>query len=362
MSKKVNDIVTSALFLALVFGFMLLAILTPDEDISVAERRPLQQVPVVNMSTIASGESMTDFSSYAADQFPLRDAFRGLKSKIWFNLYQQKDNNGVYMVDGNVNKLDFPLNEGGVEHFIDRMNYVYDRYLEGTTPTFVFVPDKNYYFAEANGYPAMDYDAMKQMLMDGLPQMAFVDLSNTLFADNYYVTDPHWRSEDLFGSASQIGSVMGFQVTPKEIAELEVPYYGSYFGQAPVKVEADTIFYPVDDAINAATVTDVDRGQEGGVYWGEGEENDRYTVFLNGSSSLLEIRNPLAESDRRLIMFRDSFASSITPWFIDQYSEIIMVDIRYISPVVLSNFVDFENAEVMFMYSSGVINHSETIK
>ncbi len=362
MRKKVNDIVTSALFLALVFGFLLLAIVTPDEDISVAERRPLQQLPVVNGQTIASGQAMTDFSAYAADQFPLRDAFRGLKAKIWFDLYQQKDNNGIYMVDGSVNKLDFPLREDSVEHFIDRMNFVYDRYLAGTTPTFVFVPDKNYYFAADNGYPTLDYEAMKQMLIDGLSQMNWVDLSDRLVSDNFYLTDPHWRSEHLMAAANKLGAAMDFNVTVKEFVELEVPYYGSYYGQAPEKVPADTIWYPVDEAILAATVTDVDRGQEGGVYWGQGSENDRYTVFLNGSSSLLEIKNPLAESERKLIMFRDSFASSITPWFIDQYSEIIMVDIRYISPVVLHNFIDFENAEVMFMYSAGVINHSETVK
>ncbi len=362
MRKKMNDIVTSALFLALVFGFLLLAILTPDEDISVAERRPLQQIPVVNFQTISSGKAMTDFSAYAADQFPLRDEFRGLKAKLWFDLYQQQDNNGIYIVNGNANKLDFPLREDSVEHFIDRMNFVYDKYLSGTTPTFVFVPDKNYYFAEANGYPTMDYETMKQMLADGMPQMVFVDLSDTLSADDYYYSDPHWKSQKLLSAARKIGDVMGLTVTDKEMKLLNVPYYGSYYGQAPRPITSDTIRYPVDDAINAATVTDVDRGVEGGVYWGQGDENDRYTMFLNGSSSLLEIKNPLAENDRKLIMFRDSFASSITPWFIDQYSEIIMVDIRYISPVVLNNFIDFANAEVMFMYSAGVINHSETVK
>ena len=42
-------------------------------------------------------------------------------------------------------------------------------------------------------------------------------------------------------------------------------------------------------------------------------KGDPYSVFLSGSKSLLTITNPSADTDRELVIFRDSFASSLAP-------------------------------------------------
>ena len=118
----------------------------------------------------------------------------------------------------------------------------------------------------------------------------------------------------------------------------------------------------MNKAIENAVVNDLDKGKIGGVYWGEGDERDRYTFFLNGSSSLLTIENKLAKTDKELILFRDSFGSALAPWLVEAYSKITVVDIRYIQPDALNKFITFENADVLFLYSCGVVNNSETLK
>ena len=72
--------------------------------------------------------------------------------------------------------------------------------------------------------------------------------------------------------------------------------------------------------------------------------------------------NPNAESEDRLILFRDSFGSSIAPYFLESYREVTLVDIRYLSPERLGKLLDFTDCDVLFLYSTLVLNNSETIK
>lgn len=84
-------------------------------------------------------------------------------------------------------------------------------------------------------------------------------------------------------------------------------------------------------------------------------------MFLGGSKSLLTIENPCASGNRELILFRDSFGSSLAPLLAEGYARVTLVDIRYISPALLSRYVDFHGKDVLFLYSTSVLNHSETI-
>ena len=89
---------------------------------------------------------------------------------------------------------------------------------------------------------------------------------------------------------------------------------------------------------------------------------DLYEVFLSGSRSLLTIENPHAEEDRELIIFRDSFGSSIAPLLVQNYAKVTLVDIRYIQIDVLDRFLTFDGQDVLMLYSVPVLNNSQTIK
>ena len=185
--KRKASIATAAVFLAVLFGFSLLHLALPDREVSRSERRRLAQLP-----PLSSGFS-DKLEEYMLDQFPLREQFRTLKSLLSLGVYRQKDNHGVYLADGFVSKLEYPLNEASLQHAQERFQFVYDKYLADTDvkPYLAVIPDKNYYLAKQNGYPALDYDAFFSSMRDNLSWAQYIDLAGSLCIEDYYRTDLH---------------------------------------------------------------------------------------------------------------------------------------------------------------------------
>jgi hypothetical protein len=90
--------------------------------------------------------------------------------------------------------------------------------------------------------------------------------------------------------------------------------------------------------------------------------NDPYDVYLSGAQALLRIENPNAKTDKELVIFRDSIGSAIAPLLVEDYKKITLVDIRYQYPMLLCGGINFENSDVLFLYSTSVLNSSETLK
>ena len=171
MMRKKQSMLTVLLLGVFLFGFAVWGILKPADAQSQSERRNLAQFPAFSLSSFASGKWTGSFESYTLDQFPLREQFRTLKSLVSLGVFRQKDNHGVYFADGVVAKLEYPMNEESLAHAQERFGFVYDRYLKGTNvKTYLSViPDKNYFLASQNGYPALDYDAFFASMQTALP-------------------------------------------------------------------------------------------------------------------------------------------------------------------------------------------------
>ena len=85
-------------------------------------------------------------------------------------------------------------------------------------------------------------------------------------------------------------------------------------------------------------------------------------MYLSGAKSLLTIVNPAADSDRELLIFRDSFGSAIAPLLLENYAKVTLVDIRYLQIDILDRFLEFHGQDVLFLYSTLVLNNSSSIK
>ena len=66
----------------LLFGGMLLSLLTPDTVVSKTERRSMAQKPKLSVERILDGRFMEDAEEYALEQFWQRDVFRSVKSEF----------------------------------------------------------------------------------------------------------------------------------------------------------------------------------------------------------------------------------------------------------------------------------------
>ena len=334
----------------------------PPKDISEAERRPLKQFPTTNATTLLSGKFMTDFEGYTLDQFPLRDTFRKLKALFHYNALQQKDNNSIYIVDGYAAEMEYPMDTESVERAMRQYNKVYDLYLKDSNTKIynTVVPDKGYYLAKANGYLALDYEALFALVRAKTGWSAWVDVDDCLALTDYYYTDTHWRQEKILPVAQRLLSAMqaeplketDFTATP-----MERPFYGVYYGQAALPMEPETMYLMESDVISGCTVYDHATGKTTLVYDPAMlTDKDQYNIYLSGPQSLLTVTNPNAKTDRELVIFRDSFGSSLAPLLLQSYKTVTLVDIRYIQPEVLGKFLEFTDQDVLFMYSALVLN------
>ena len=354
--KKYQTIFVLALWGALA----LWAWLIPSKQISEAERRPLAQKPAF------SEKFQTEFESYSLDQFPMRDGFRTLKSLFHTGVLGQKDNNGIYLTDGTAVKQEYPLNPDSVNHAIGRFQRIFDKYLAESRCYYAIVPDKGYYLGKDSGHLTMDYDALCAQMAAGLPWAEEIDLRPTLTGQDYYRTDTHWRQENLLPAAAALCEGLG--VSPPRAEDfaataLERPFYGVYYGQAALPMEPDTLCLMESDLLSQCTVYDYETGKTGSIYdMTKLDSRDLYDVYLSGAKALLTIENPNAGTDRELIVFRDSFGSSIVPLLLSDYARVTLVDIRYVQTDLLGQFLDFHGQDVLFLYSTLVLNNSAALK
>lgn len=358
-------------FFAVIALWLVLAVTAwckhPDA-VSEAERRSLAQFPEISAGQILSGGFMEDFESYTLDQFPLRDTFRRLKAGFHYGVLRQGDNNGIYIAGGYAAKLEYPLNAASVSHAAAHFDGIYESYLKdsGGKIYFSIVPDKGYYLAQANGYPAMDYAALFESVKTEAPWAEFVDITDNLSAADYYRTDTHWRQERLLAAAETLCSAMGTEVPQAEdytLTAVEKPFYGVYYGQAALPMEAETLYLMESELLKSCTVYNHETGKTTSVYDMEKlSSRDLYDVYLSGPVSLLTIENPLGEPGRELVVFRDSFGSSIAPLLVQGYERVTLVDTRYIASTLLGEYLDFHGQDALFLYSTSVLNNSSTLK
>ena len=372
MKKNWIRAIGAGVLVALWLTIAVFAWFGPKLEISEAERRPLTQMPEMNISTLLDGSFMKKFEKFTLDQFPLRDDFRQLKSLFHYYAMQYRDNNDIYIHDGYAAKLEYPMNMISVNLAMNRFQSVYDRYLKDTdTQAYLaVVPDKSYYMGEQNGYLTLDYDVFFQTIEERMSWATPIDLTDTLDIEDYYRTDTHWRQEKLLEAAKKICETMGTEAPKAEDftpVALERPFYGVYYGQAALPMEPETMYLMQSDLLDGCTthmgVLDRKTGElsyqkiYNSVYDMEkAEGRDMYETYLSGMQSLLRIDNPNASTDKELIVFRDSFGSSMSPLLVQGYRTVTIVDIRYISSSLLDRYLNFDNQDVLFLYSTSVLN------
>lgn len=365
--EKIRNIATTVLFVIIIFGFSTVNIIVPDARLSFSERRLLAQAPAFSLKDVLGGDFFGKFESYTLDQFVFRDGFRGLKAFMNLQVFRQKDNNGIYIINGNISKLDYPLNEKSVLNAAEKISRIYNKYLKGINTAYAIIPDKNYFLAEANGYPSIDYDKMAEIMNKNINGVKYINIFGTLTIDDYYRTDIHWKQESLFGTADRLLEEMGISIKASDIGYIQkklYPFLGAYYGQAAVKTKPDTLIYLTNDVIEKAHAYDHYYREYGSIYDPEKFSGvDPYDVFLSGQKPLVTIENPDSTTKRGLLLFRDSFGNSIAPLLLAGYSKITLIDLRLVSSEALGELIDFsEYQDALFLYCTQTLNNSYMLR
>lgn len=365
MTDKVKNIVVSLLFFIIIFSIFIINVVKEEQTISLTERRELAKFPKITLSNIINGKFFNEFENFSMDQFISREAFRKLKANVEMKFWGKKDFNGIYEYNDVLIKQEYPLNEKSILNITKKMNQVQEKYFDKSNKVYYsIVPDKNYY-ADDKEYLKLDYNKLQEIMRSKLTNMQYIDIFDCLNLQDFYYTDTHWKQEKTLKVLDKISNNMNFENRmSKDFKEIEIlDFKGVYSGQYPLETRKDTLKILTNEIIENAKVYNYDTKKETKVYDLEKvTSNDKYDIYLSGASSILKIENPNAETEKELIVFRDSFASSLVPLFIEGYKTITLVDIRYINLNLLKEFIEFENKDILFLYSTLIINDSYSIK
>ena len=360
MNDKIKDIVVTLVFLFTIISLFLINVIKKDTDISIAERRKLATMPELTTKSLFDGTYFKSFDSYVTDQFIKRDTFR--KIKIDIELSTKGEYNNLYMYDDYIVEEIFPLNTNSINNLTNKINYIKKTYLNNNSNIYyTIIPDKNYFVN--NGNLKLDYNKLQDMMKNNLTNLNYINIFDKLTLDNYYKTDTHWKQEDLFNVANTIANQMNFSITNNNVINTVTTFKGSYAGRLSVTKDIDTIKTISNPSTLNSTVYNYETKKYTKIYdYDKLKSLDKYDIYLSGASSIIDIVNPISNSNKELIVFRDSYGSSLVPLLIDGYKKITVIDIRYVSSRILNNYIKFNNQDVLFMYSILTINNSFSMR
>ena len=287
-----------------------------------------------------------------------------------------------YVADGGIYEKTGNMNENAITSNIEKINNVYDKYLQNMNVYFTTIPDKTYYLENKID---SDFSNIQTEIEKNLnSNINYFDISNSLTLGDYYKTDMHWKQENLNNVVSTIQNEM--KISKREVKYEEKSlgdFYGAYYKEIDNMEKEETISeneivptnsvahdelkYLTNEEIENSKVYNEETKQDEPIYNLEKveETGNKYDMFLSGASSIQIIQNQENNTGNKLIIFRDSFGSSLAPLLINNYEEILLIDLRYVNYNILENYIDFseyENSDVLFIYSSRVINKTGILR
>lgn len=377
--KKKKDTLTSKYCLTVVLSFFVLiaglgvgSVLLPDQELSKEERRHYADFPKLTWQTISSGSFMDDFEEYLLDQFLARDWFRSLKTEMETTLFGKKDANNYVLWQDGLYELDTDWNPDYVTRAAKEFSALQEQWFAGADVYYGIIPDKSYFLPKEK-FPVSGEEWVLSQMQEYLAQAEYIDLYPYLTIDDYYRTDLHWKQEAVLDVADALLAAMQGKkqdnaaedhLTAYQVTEVTDMFYGGYAGASGYKVKPDSLCSVAGGGIDNAVVYDYEKKQEVSVYAPEKIDGmDPYDYYLWGARALLSVKNQNIKNGEKLLLFRDSFGSSMAPLLMEGYEEITLVDLRYISVDYLPEMINLqEYDDVLFLYSQRVLRHSDSLK
>ena len=171
----------------------------------------------------------------------------------------------------------------------------------------------------------------------------------------YYRTDHHWTTLGAWYAYREAASAMGLEIPGEE----EPPLYpvsdsftGTLASVSGYSAAPDTISVYWPQTRPDLVVSYVEEQEESASLYAAEKLNtrDQYGMFLNGNHPLVKIRT-MAESERKLLLIKDSYANCFVPFLTSQFREIVLVDPRYYYGDLESLMKEEEFTDVLFLYN-----------
>ena len=172
----------------------------------------------------------------------------------------------------------------------------------------------------------------------------------------YYKTDPHWTMQGSYYGYLGICEQLNIEPIPYKdltFTPVKEDYMGTIYNKINV-LNLKDILYTLDmpDDLKLEIVLNDDNSKVyNSLYFYEYLDSvDNYSVYLGGNNPITRVKSNL-NTDKKLLMVKDSFSHTLVPYLINHYSEIVLIDFRYYN-MGISNLMETENFDdVIVVYN-----------
>lgn len=362
--KNTIKYLPSIIFCGFIFSFMILYFILPKETYSAREKKVLPSFPEFTAENIINGDFQQGLDTYLAEHVPGRNFFVGFSADYEL-VTGRNGKKGIYLgSDGYL----FPKPTKDTELLRKNAEYISEFADTSDIPVYMtLIPSSGY--VNQDKLPLNHEKYNDDKLIDKFSSelgndVNFIDVKtdfknkseNSQF---YYKTDHHWTSAGAYECYKLLGKEMGYTPVSEENFEKETVdgFYGTSYSKAalwgisPDKLELWKNKNQSEKSVSV-TISDGDETKDNKSYFFREYFNidDKYPVFLDGNHSFVRIRNSDADGGK-LIIIKDSYAHTIAPFLSQNYSEIIMIDLRYYKKEI-SELAESENADaILILYS-----------
>lgn len=365
----------AVLFSIILISFPLITAFSEKSSFSEEENRQLAKFPKFSLSGVLDKSFMNGFDSYISDHFFGRNFWVGLKSNLEL-LTMKKENNSILLTDKDtlVEDLAEP-DERKVNQNIDGIL----RFAQNNPEAKVYMaiaPTACDIYSDALPYSKSTWAQKEEIdeIYSALNKSAYgIDIYTTLSSNRdqyiYYNTDHHWSSLGAYYAYFQIATALDFKPYNKNQFDIEhasYDFYGTFSSKSKISVAPDTIdIYSLSKSDLAVSQVIVNDGKEEKTYdslyfrdWLS--KKDKYSVFLGQVQPEVTIKTNV-QNNKKLLIFKDSFAHSLVPFLSLHYSEIKLIDLRYTNQNYrdLADIDSYDN--VLLLYNIDSVVHSSEI-
>ncbi len=367
--KKFLKNLPTVFFVAFIFIMTILFFALPKKEYSSAEKRYLSDFPKLSVDTFFSGDFGEDFETYLSDHTAFRQFWVGLNS--YYNLSLGNPlSNGIYHCKDGYLVNDPPV----TDRFDTNIDIIAEFASKTDLPsTMVLAPSTGYVANDVlpNNHIVYHDDELVESAKETLKEngVSFVDLRSEFKeayrndAQLYYKTDHHWTTSGAHLAYCNLSDKMGFKANNKD--NFEITSYDDFYGTTysssgywltkPDVIEVWESKSLKDSELSISIADGKNSVESTSMFFLDNlKDDDKYPVFLDGNHpyTLIE-NNTLKESgnNKKLLIIKDSFAHSLTPFLADHYSEIVMIDMRYYKEKVSQLIENEKFTEILFVYS-----------
>lgn len=338
---KITQHIITFIFLLFIFGMAILMFALPKKDYSTNEKRYLADMPQFSLQALFDKSFTTEVEEYITDHIPFRDFYVG--TNAYYELVSGRNgSNGVYSgEDGYL--INDPIDEN---NNVEKNIKVFADFVQQNNfnATLMVVPSTGYIADDKLPSLHKNYhdDELFEIIDNNKGTMDFIDLRDIFKEEQqngtqlYYKTDHHWTSNAAYIGYKKICENKGIKATAKSDYYIEIydKFKGTTYSTSALWLnQSDNIELWQSIHLGEVSVEITENGTtsiyNNMLFKNHLVQSDKYPVYLDGNHALTRIKNSNAPSNTRLLVIKDSFSHCLVPFLSDNYSEILMVDLRY---------------------------------